>query len=281
MKDIVYEPQDWELWDSKRDEIYVRWIGVHERHKDNRNSYWMDMYELVCQTVARRFMLMNFWEGAAECLRADIDINEAYINKLNSKKHKKMTEIELKKKKLIVKANLEYSKWLLGDKPIDDFSKCEIQVYKFRLENGAKKVVEKKQRGSLIRVYIKHGYYEKAKELNKIQYTSKVVRKLKTEDIYTRDKFFYYLTEYLINPWENKENEQAIKDCFTYFFDELLKGNRSLYKYDEAGENMFVDDMAYIWYKYFSDVPFEQIKPSDIVKCRRYGIIGIHCDKIE
>lgn len=44
---------------------------------------------------------------------------------------------------------------------------------------------------------------------------------------------------------------------------------------------MIINDMAYIWYKYFSEITFEQIKPTDMVKCRRYGIIGVNYDKTE
>ena len=65
-----------------------------------------------------------------------------------------------------------------------------------------------------------------------------------------------------------------------YFFDELLKGNESIYEYDELGGEAFIEYMPCIWYKYFSEIPFDQIKPADIIKCRRYGIIGIHCDKM-
>ena len=280
MKDIIYRPVKWEDYDLTLDSCYEDWKNIYDHNKNTRQSRQMFLYRLVCEKLARDFFLSNFYQGAEECLRARIDINEAYIKKLNSKKHKRMTDIQLKKEILSANGNIIHSKWLLEEIGYKELYDNSIQYHQFRLQNTTKKSIAKRERNHLIICYIMTEEFKKARELNKIQFTGKLT-KLKVEDIYKRDKFFHILTEYLIDPIAYKDYEQPIKDCFMYFFDELLKGNESIYEYDELGGEAFIEDMPCIWYKYFSEIPFEQVKPADIIKCRRYGIIGIHCDKTE
>ena len=147
-----------------------------------------------------------------------------------------------------------------------------MDAYRYNVDNASNAAEKKRARNKLIRALLKYGHFDKAKQINAEQYKCKRKTKLREQDIYTRDKFFCCLTDYLAEPKANQATEQDIKKCMQFFFDELIKENTKLFEYDDAGSEMFIDDMAYIWYKYFSDVPFEQIKPADIIKCRRYGV---------
>ncbi|MBR1737282.1 MAG: hypothetical protein IJ736_09745 [Firmicutes bacterium] len=275
MKNIIYrQPWDWENCEDWCRERYVGWKDTYKTAGEN--SEMLMWTESGGRKIVTQCICSGCMEEARECLKYLIEINEIFLKKYDSKKHKKMSDEQKRQKILYIRANIEYYKWVMGENDIENVAKSDMERLKADRENVD--TLKKRQRSRLIRSYLKYGYLDEAREANKVQYPVKRLTKLKISDVYTRDKFFYYITEYLIEPEKNRENEKDIKACFAYFFDEWLKGNKSIFEYDGSMENCVSDDegliidMAFMWYKYFSGRDFPKMTAADIIKSVRYGI---------
>lgn len=134
-----------------------------------------------------------------------------------------------------------------------------------------KKSPQKKMYGMMaIYIAITLGDFEKAEYYISCIYKRKKTQKLEKEIIYNERLFYSYIIDYLKAPQENEEMKQQLILCFKYYFEETQKGNMTLKK--EYPLTDHEASVAYIWYKWFSDLAWEDVPFIRFYQIERYGI---------
>lgn len=134
-----------------------------------------------------------------------------------------------------------------------------------------KKSPQRKMYGILaIKLALQLGDFEKAGDYLNCIYKRKKTQKLEKEIIYNECLFYSYIIDYFKAPEENSQMKEQLIECFRYYFDELIKGNTTLRK-----EYPLPDckaQIAYLWYKWFSDLEWKEVSFIKIHQAERYGI---------
>ena len=134
-----------------------------------------------------------------------------------------------------------------------------------------KKLPQKKMYGMMaIYIAIMLGDFEKAGYYLSCIYKRKKTQKLEKEIIYNERLFYSYIIDYLKAPQVNEEMKRQLIICFRYYFEEVQKGNMTLKK--EYPLTDYEASVAYIWYKWFSDLEWEDVPFVRFYQIERYGI---------
>ncbi|MHC1684236.1 MAG: hypothetical protein AB6733_14975 [Clostridiaceae bacterium] len=271
MKEVIYEYKDREeFWRNHKEAHFRNYedsSDIQDIKKNKRQSFF---YARHIQSLTFGAILANHTEVINELSLLGEEYAKIAIEK-NQRAYVTGKRVPIEDAKFMQYDKLYYFRWInTGKEDIESLNetlKYAVIVAEKDYKKGSR--YKKPICMNVVTYATKAGEFEVAREyLNKI-YKRKKRQKLCKEIVYDMHTFYSYILEYLCSDKEDVEFKESLNQCFDYWFYELGIGNRQLARaynslYDE-------EEMAYVWYKYFSDKNWEEISPITIAQSIRYG----------
>ncbi|MDQ2088078.1 hypothetical protein RBH29_16750 [Herbivorax sp. ANBcel31] len=258
-------------WDDLKKRINAFENADERIQIDNveKNKWKSLMYALAIKDRVILYLLNSNWQETKE----KVLLGERYAKIALEKKqievapgvrvgqvHAKSIQYEL----------LYFFNWLnSGKEDKKSLSQALKHIMQFADELWIKKVPNWKSACTeVVALAIKAGEFDIANKYLDTAFQRQRDQKLEREVIYDKKLFYNYILESLSLPM-NLDIKNLIKDCYVHYFDELTKGNKRLFnEYKSINEQI---EMAYIWFKYFSDYTWGSVSPYTVIQSIRYG----------